>query len=159
MNVAALIAAWRARGWPLVYVRHDSRHPESTLRVGGPGNAFKPAVSGEPDLLVQASNVLTLRSGDVYATGTPAGVGPVEAGDVIAVEVTGIPFNRRGMRLRQRRKLLRANRPLALGFGIPIFLLLLVPFAAIVVIPAAVAGGTLLTRHLLGLPIDRRPST
>ena len=43
-----------------------------------------------PDLLAQASAVVTLRPGDVYATGTPAGVGPVDPGDVIAVEVTGI---------------------------------------------------------------------
>ena len=50
--------------------------------------------------------------------------------------------------------LLRANRPMALGFGVPVFLILLIPFAAIFVIPAAVAGGTLLTRRMLGLPID-----
>jgi CysZ protein len=77
----------------------------------------------------------------------------VFGGWLLAVELTGVPFNRRGMRLAARRRLLRANRALALGFGIPVFLIiLLVPFAAIVVIPAAVAGGTLLTRRVLGLP-------
>ena len=51
-NVAALIGAWREAGRPLVYVRHDSVEPGSPLAPGGPGNAFKDVVSGEPDLLV-----------------------------------------------------------------------------------------------------------
>jgi CysZ protein len=75
-------------------------------------------------------------------------------GWLLALELTGIPFNRRGLRLADRRRLLRANRATALGFGIPVFLILLIPFAGVFVVPAAVAGGTLLTRHLLGLPID-----
>jgi CysZ protein len=77
----------------------------------------------------------------------------VVGGWLLAVELTGVPFNRRGLRLKDRRQLLRANRAMALGFGIPVFVVLLLPLAAIVVVPAAVAGGTLLTRHLLGLPI------
>lgn len=51
-NVAALIAAWRAARRPVVFVRHDSTGPASTLRPGQPGNDFKDVVSGEPDLLV-----------------------------------------------------------------------------------------------------------
>src|SRR5918999_1189117 len=51
-NIAALIAAWRAAGRPLVYVRHDSVEPGSPLAPGTPGNAFHDVVSGEPDLLV-----------------------------------------------------------------------------------------------------------
>lgn len=51
-NVAALIAAFRAAGAPVVFVRHDSVSPGSTLSPGAPGNAFKPEVDGEPDLLV-----------------------------------------------------------------------------------------------------------
>ena len=51
-NVAALIAAWRTAGRPLVFVRHDSVRADSPLRPGLPGNAFKPVVDGEPDLLV-----------------------------------------------------------------------------------------------------------
>lgn len=51
-NVARLIAAWRAAGRPLVYVRHDSREPASPLRPGQPGNDFKDVVTGEPDVLV-----------------------------------------------------------------------------------------------------------
>jgi nicotinamidase-related amidase len=52
-NVAALIGGWRARGRPIVFVRHDSNEgPDSPLAPNRPGNAFKPVVTGEPDLLV-----------------------------------------------------------------------------------------------------------
>jgi nicotinamidase-related amidase len=51
-NVAALIAAYRRRGEPVVFVRHDSEEPDSTLRPDRPGNAFQEVVHGEPDLLV-----------------------------------------------------------------------------------------------------------
>jgi 2-keto-4-pentenoate hydratase/2-oxohepta-3-ene-1,7-dioic acid hydratase in catechol pathway len=36
------------------------------------------------------SRVMTLLPGDVIATGTPAGVGPMKAGDVVEIEVSGI---------------------------------------------------------------------
>ena len=36
-NVAALIAAWRAAGRPLVFVRHDWREPGAPLEPGTPG--------------------------------------------------------------------------------------------------------------------------
>jgi nicotinamidase-related amidase len=51
-NIAALIAEWRARGRLVVFVRHDSDEDVSPLRPDEPGNAFKPMVDGEPDLLV-----------------------------------------------------------------------------------------------------------
>ena len=51
-NVAALIAAWRTRGRPVVFVRHDSPRPDSPYRPGQPGNDLKPELTGEPDLLV-----------------------------------------------------------------------------------------------------------
>ncbi len=42
-----------------------------------------------PDLLSYISHVMTLEPGDVVATGTPAGVGPLKAGDVVEVELEG----------------------------------------------------------------------
>ena len=51
-NVARLIEAYRRRGEPLVFVRHDSHEEGSPLGVGTPGNAFQDVVTGEPDLLV-----------------------------------------------------------------------------------------------------------
>ncbi|HVB53644.1 MAG TPA: cysteine hydrolase family protein [Candidatus Acidoferrales bacterium] len=52
-NVEALVRVWRKRRQPIVFVRHDSDEgPDSPLAPGQPGNAFKPVVSGEPDLLI-----------------------------------------------------------------------------------------------------------
>jgi 2-keto-4-pentenoate hydratase/2-oxohepta-3-ene-1,7-dioic acid hydratase in catechol pathway len=41
-------------------------------------------------LLRYISRIMTLEAGDLIATGTPAGVGPMAAGDVVEVEVEGI---------------------------------------------------------------------
>lgn len=43
-----------------------------------------------PDLIEFISNIMTLESGDVIATGTPPGVGPMEVGDSVEVEIEGI---------------------------------------------------------------------
>jgi len=81
-------------------------------------------------------------------------LGLVIGGWLLSVDLTGIPFNRRGTFLKERRRVLRRHRALALGFGIPVAALSLIPFANVVVIPAAIAGGTLLTRRVHGQPID-----
>ncbi len=54
-NIAALVHHWRVLEWPVVFVRHDSTEPGSPLQPGLPGNAFKSALTGEPDLLVRKS--------------------------------------------------------------------------------------------------------
>jgi 2-keto-4-pentenoate hydratase/2-oxohepta-3-ene-1,7-dioic acid hydratase in catechol pathway len=43
-----------------------------------------------PELLEQASRVVTLHPGDVYATGTPDGVGPIIPGDTVRAVVGGV---------------------------------------------------------------------
>ena len=43
-----------------------------------------------PDLVRYISRAMTLLPGDLIATGTPAGVGPLLPGDVVAVETAGI---------------------------------------------------------------------
>jgi 2-keto-4-pentenoate hydratase/2-oxohepta-3-ene-1,7-dioic acid hydratase in catechol pathway len=43
-----------------------------------------------PRLIEYASHVMTLHPGDLISTGTPDGVGPLEPGDEVAAEVTGI---------------------------------------------------------------------
>ncbi len=44
-NIARLLATWRALKLPVIHVRHCSIEPNSTLREGSPGNAFKPEAS------------------------------------------------------------------------------------------------------------------
>jgi 2-keto-4-pentenoate hydratase/2-oxohepta-3-ene-1,7-dioic acid hydratase in catechol pathway len=39
---------------------------------------------------VYISQVMTLEPGDLIATGTPSGVGPLQPGDVVEVEIPGI---------------------------------------------------------------------
>jgi 2-keto-4-pentenoate hydratase/2-oxohepta-3-ene-1,7-dioic acid hydratase in catechol pathway len=43
-----------------------------------------------PDLLAYVSNVMTLEVGDIVATGTPSGVGILEPGDEVEVEIVGV---------------------------------------------------------------------
>lgn len=43
-----------------------------------------------PALLAFISHVMTLEPGDLVATGTPAGVGPLVDGDVVEVEIPGV---------------------------------------------------------------------
>jgi len=40
-----------------------------------------------PEMIAMASSVMTLCPGDIIASGTPAGVGPVKAGDRIAIKI------------------------------------------------------------------------
>lgn len=42
------------------------------------------------DVIRYIANVMTLLPGDLIATGTPAGVGPLNAGDTVEVEVEGV---------------------------------------------------------------------
>ena len=56
-NGLRLLAAWRARGWPVIHVRHDSVTPGSTLHPSAPGNAFKPGYGPLGDEPVVAKSV------------------------------------------------------------------------------------------------------
>jgi 2-keto-4-pentenoate hydratase/2-oxohepta-3-ene-1,7-dioic acid hydratase in catechol pathway len=43
-----------------------------------------------PSIVAYASSVFTLLPGDVILTGTPAGIGPIVAGDTVEVEIEGV---------------------------------------------------------------------
>ncbi len=47
-------------------------------------------VFGPSRLIAYISGIMTLLPGDVIATGTPAGVGPLVPGDVVDVEIVGV---------------------------------------------------------------------
>ncbi|MGP4020154.1 EI24 domain-containing protein [Saccharopolyspora sp. 5N708] len=75
---------------------------------------------------------------------------------VISLEMVGLVFQRRGLKLGDRHRTLRRHRAAVLGFGLPTYLLCLIPIAQLVVIPSAVVGGTLLAHRVLG-PVPRQP--
>ncbi|GAB3144533.1 EI24 domain-containing protein [Micromonospora sonneratiae] len=85
-------------------------------------------------------------------------IAAVFGGWILALELVAVPFQRRGQQLAGRREVLRTNRPMALGFGVAVFCCFLVPLGAVLIMPAAVAGGTLLARRSLGLSIEETPS-
>ncbi|MEJ5308785.1 MAG: fumarylacetoacetate hydrolase family protein [Anaerolineae bacterium] len=49
-------------------------------------------------LIAYAASVMTLEPGDVFLTGTPAGVGPLVSGDVVEVDIEGIGVLRNPVR-------------------------------------------------------------
>lgn len=64
-----------------------------TCRVNGDlrqSGSTADMVFGVSELLSYMSHVMTLLPGDVILTGTPAGVGPIEPGDKVEVEIEGI---------------------------------------------------------------------
>lgn len=82
-------------------------------------------------------------------------LGALVGGWFLSVELTGVAFHRRGRKLAERRKLLREQRKTAIGFGVAVFLCFLIPLGGVLIMPAAVAGGTLLARRVLGLPLTK----
>ena len=77
-------------------------------------------------------------------------VAALVGGWFLTVELCGFAFDARGLSLRERRRMLAANRAGTLGFGVVTYLLFLIPLGAVFVMPAAVAGATLLSRSAIG---------
>ncbi|MEU8692344.1 EI24 domain-containing protein [Streptomyces sp. NPDC048665] len=71
-------------------------------------------------------------------------------GFFLTEELAAVALQRRGVELRARLALLRSRKTLVWGFGTPLGLAFLVPFAAVFLMPGAVVGATLLARDLLG---------
>jgi 2-keto-4-pentenoate hydratase/2-oxohepta-3-ene-1,7-dioic acid hydratase in catechol pathway len=71
----------------------DWRSLEVVGRVNGQERQRAPATDMHfqiPFLVSYISGIMTLEPGDLIATGTPAGVGPLRAGDVVEVEISGV---------------------------------------------------------------------
>ena len=71
----------------------DWRSLEVICRVNGQERqhgAARDMVFGVPFLISTISHIMTLEPGDVVATGTPEGVGPLHAGDFVEVELSGL---------------------------------------------------------------------
>ena len=141
------------------------RHVESrygAVPEAGPSGFWRPLGRGIADALRMLApailaGVVVLLCGLIPLVGAVLGavLGALLGGWYLVVELTGQAFDARGHTLAQRRRVLRDNRPLVLGFGVATYLLFLLPLVAIVVMPAAVAGATLLSRRVLGEPDGR----
>jgi 2-keto-4-pentenoate hydratase/2-oxohepta-3-ene-1,7-dioic acid hydratase in catechol pathway len=78
---------------PTVMAGLDYRDLEVICRVNGTvrqhGHA-RDMMFSIPRLVSYVSGIMTLEPGDVIATGTPEGVGPLAPGDMVEVEIPGI---------------------------------------------------------------------
>ncbi|MGW4028143.1 EI24 domain-containing protein [Streptomyces sp. NPDC004838] len=83
-------------------------------------------------------------------------IGVCVSGFFLAEELTAVALQRRGVELRERLVLLRGRRTLVLGFGVPLALAFIVPFVAVLLMPGAVAGATLMVRDLA--PVQEEPA-
>ena len=78
---------------PVVATGLDWRTLELRTRVNGEERqraASSAMHFSIPELLAFIGGVMTLEPGDLVATGTPAGVGPLQPGDVVEVEIGGV---------------------------------------------------------------------
>jgi CysZ protein len=101
--------------------------------------------------------LLVLLVGLVPLVGAALGVvvGTTLGGWLLVVELTGTAFDARGYSLRQRRRMLGRSRARSLGLGVATSLVFLVPFGAILAMPAAVGAATMLSRTVLGAEIRK----
>jgi nicotinamidase-related amidase len=53
-NAARLLSVWRARDWPIIHIRHDSRRENSTYAPGQPYHEWKPETAPLPGETVLA---------------------------------------------------------------------------------------------------------
>ena len=99
-----------------------------------------------------ATAVVVLAIGFLPVIGALAGavLGFVVAGRVLAAELISRPLEARGLDRAARAALLRLHRSRVLGFGLATQAFFVVPLGAIVVMPAAVVGATMLARELIG---------
>lgn len=56
-NIARLLDAWRARGMPVIHIRHDSRAPDGAFVPGTPGHQPKPEAVSLPGESVHHKSV------------------------------------------------------------------------------------------------------
>ena len=77
-------------------------------------------------------------------------LGAFAGGWFLALELTAFAFEARGYGGTAKRRALSADRAATLGLGVPTYLLFFIPLAAVIVMPAAVAGGTMLARRAVG---------
>jgi CysZ protein len=122
--------------------------------AAGPEPGFWRSAVDAARLVVRAifTGLLIVLLGLVPLVGTVLAVvvGTFLSGRLVALELTTRPLEARGMTRQQRRAALRSHSPRVLGFGVAVHLCFLIPGGAVLVMPAAVAGSTVLAKHVLG---------
>lgn len=100
-------------------------------------------------------SALVLLSGFVPVIGPTAGItlGIVFSGRLLARELLGRPLGARGLDDAGQRAVSSSSRSAVLGFGVMTQVCFLVPLGGVLVMPAAVAGATMLAREEL-LAVD-----
>lgn len=157
-----------ALGFPL----YDKIAEDVEEELGGaPPQTDEPVVSSAVRAIRQSLALIALSalvSIPLFAAGFIPVVGQtvipvisaIVGGWFICTELVGTAFDRRGLRrLADRRTWMRRHLALVLGFSIPVYLLLAIPFVSVVVFPAATAGGTILARRLLPPATPEVPRT
>ncbi|MBN3928491.1 EI24 domain-containing protein [Streptomyces verrucosisporus] len=85
-------------------------------------------------------------------------LGLLVSGFFLTLELTSVAMQRRDIPVRERLRMLRGRKALAVGFGAPLALCFLVPLVAVLLMPGAVAGAALLVRDLTDAPADGQPA-
>jgi nicotinamidase-related amidase len=87
-NLRRLLDLWRDRGWPLVYVKHDSLRTDSPFAPATPGNDL------DADLLDAAEpDVLIVKSTNSAFLGTPSLKAWLDDREIETVVIAGIQTN------------------------------------------------------------------
>ncbi len=102
--------------------------------------------------LLLGVGVLVLGLLPVVGTVVGLVLGVVVSGRLLAAELVSRALEARGLDRAARAEVLGRDRGAVLGFGVVTQLCFLVPLGAVAVMPAAVAGATMLARDLLHLP-------
>ena len=102
-------------------------------------------------LITVPVSIAVFALGFIPVVGTPIGwtLGALVGGWFVALEFSAVPFERRGLLLRDRRRVLGARRARTVGFGAMAFVMSAFAPIAVIMMPSAVAGGTLLARWAL----------
>jgi 2-keto-4-pentenoate hydratase/2-oxohepta-3-ene-1,7-dioic acid hydratase in catechol pathway len=86
---------------PWIETELDPRDIPVRCRIGGKtrqDGTTSHMIFDVPTIVSYVSHMMTLEPGDILLTGTPEGVGPIVAGDVVEVEIGGVGVLRVGAR-------------------------------------------------------------
>jgi 2-keto-4-pentenoate hydratase/2-oxohepta-3-ene-1,7-dioic acid hydratase in catechol pathway len=78
---------------PFIETDLDPYHQNISLRLNGEvkqSSNTENMIFGVEELVEFISNIMTLKAGDIIATGTPPGVGSMKVGDVVEAQIDGI---------------------------------------------------------------------